>query len=364
MLRTTITMLLLAGASSVGTAQPCNWGSFDASRTNYANAPLTGSVHTVFAGIINTAGGTVVSPTPVLTPGYLSGVDVFFTSLLDSTNGHLSAAEQSALKAWVAGGGTLIVTADYINISATDTFTQSYGIGYTNQQANVAAATTVGAHSQIAGVNVIDYAATVSINHGPDAQVLAIDENGLDFLIVMEPATGFVGGGRVVIWGDHSTLVNGLIGNADNAAFAINLVKWACSPIGPICPNDSASWSNYGAGWPGTFGVPTLTASSNPVVGDSVTVDVQNSLGATTTGFLLLGIAAANTPTALGGTILVAASTIPSILIPTAGVSLTGTIPPDPILCGVPVYLQVLTVDSGGSAGASFTPGLRLDLGS
>src|SRR5262245_4157504 len=42
----------------------------------------------------------------------------------------------------------------------------------------------------------------------------------------------------------------------------------------------AAASTNYGAGWPGTSGVPSLTASSDPVLCAPIMVDVANSRGA------------------------------------------------------------------------------------
>src|SRR5262245_14568273 len=46
-----------------------------------------------------------------------------------------------------------------------------------------------------------------------------------------------------------------------------------------ICLTD-ASWTNYGAGFPGTLGVPAFTARADPELGTTLTLDLGNSLGA------------------------------------------------------------------------------------
>jgi hypothetical protein len=52
------------------------------------------------------------------------------------------------------------------------------------------------------------------------------------------------------------------------------------------------------------------------------------------------------------------------VFIPFGGLQVTGALPADPLLCGASLFLQVVESDPGASHGASFTPGLRLDLGS
>jgi hypothetical protein len=120
----------------------------------------------------------------------------------------------------------------------------------------------------------------------------------------------------------------------------------------------------YGLGWPGTNGIPTLTAMSNPVIGSPMTVQIANSAGSNTTAFLVLGLASADLPTVFGGRFLVQPFSILSLGLPAAGLSVASTIPDDPALCGLAVFLQVLELDSGATKGVSFTPGLRLNLGS
>ena len=94
-------------------AADCVWGSFDGTRVNYAAGVLSsGSGHTTLRGYIMANGDTVAAGTPTLTAAYLDTVDIFYTSLLNQQTGNLSGAEQTALQAWVAAGGTLIVSAD------------------------------------------------------------------------------------------------------------------------------------------------------------------------------------------------------------------------------------------------------------
>jgi hypothetical protein len=75
------------------------------------------------------------------------------------------------------------------------------------------------------------------------------------------------------------------------------------------CPVTSAS--NYGTGWPGTLGVPTLTGSP-PVLCMQTTVSIGNSLGTTTPAVLIVAFYRASIPTVFGGTLLV----LPSFVLP------------------------------------------------
>jgi hypothetical protein len=124
-----------------------------------------------------------------------------------------------------------------------------------------------------------------------------------------------------------------------------------------------ASWNNYGAGWSGTLGVPAFTAQNDPVVGAPLSLDLSNSLGATTIGTLVLGIGKASIPTGKGGTLLVDPLLFIPLSIPASGLTLSGTLPNDPALYGFHLYLQALELDAGASKGISFTQGLDLYLG-
>jgi hypothetical protein len=124
-----------------------------------------------------------------------------------------------------------------------------------------------------------------------------------------------------------------------------------------------ASWQNYSSGWPGTLGVPGFTALNAPVVGQSLALDLTNSLGSTTSGLLALGFAQASIHIKNSGTLLVSPSLWLPLSIPAPDLKISGSIPDDPSLYGLHVYLQALELDAGASKNFSFTPGLDLLFG-
>jgi hypothetical protein len=124
-----------------------------------------------------------------------------------------------------------------------------------------------------------------------------------------------------------------------------------------------ASWSNYGSGFGGTIGIPTIAAQSNPVLGQPITIALGNSRGSTTPGLLLVGAASANILTSKGGTLLVAPLLWIPVSVPSTGLQLPGTIPADVQLCGASGYVQALELDPGAAFGFSFTDGLQLTFG-
>jgi Tol biopolymer transport system component len=128
------------------------------------------------------------------------------------------------------------------------------------------------------------------------------------------------------------------------------------------CPT-SASWSNYGAGYPGTLGVPTLTSNSNPVLGSTFSIDLGDSSSLYTVALLFVGDQRADIPSTWGGHLLVQPTLTVLLGLPPSGAVVRGAIPMEPPLCGVEVDLQAIELDPGAAKGVSFTPGLELVLG-
>jgi hypothetical protein len=124
-----------------------------------------------------------------------------------------------------------------------------------------------------------------------------------------------------------------------------------------------ASWDNYGAGWPGTYGVPAFTARSSPVVGANLKIDLADSAVSTTTALLLIGFTQESVQTGKGGTLLVSPLLFIPLSVPVNGLTLSGMVPDDPSLYGFHLYLQALELDRGASKGMSFTRGLDLFFG-
>ena len=128
-----------------------------------------------------------------------------------------------------------------------------------------------------------------------------------------------------------------------------------------LAPSTSASWTNYGAGHPGTLQVPSLTMATTPIAGAVARIQIGNSLGTPTLAALVLGSARATAPTPFGGMLLVA----PAVVLPVA-LSVTGELLPLPLhtqLCGQMLNLQAVELDLGASHGVAFSAGLELMIG-
>lgn len=125
----------------------------------------------------------------------------------------------------------------------------------------------------------------------------------------------------------------------------------------------SATATNYGAGLAGTYGEPTLTTRTPPVSGRPCVLDVSNSRQWWTVGLLMVGASSAEIPTQAGGMLLVDAALFDLIPFTPWSATIPSTVPADPSVVGVTVYLQVIELDPGAAKGLSFTPGLALMIG-
>ncbi len=152
-----------------------------------------------------------------------------------------------------------------------------------------------------------------------------------------------------------SSVASNLVGNDTNTARDVFAYE-------PCCTVDAA-WSNYGAGFPGSTGVPSFISRVDPVLGTRLTLDLANSYGNETLGLLLVGLQEASIPTIWGGDLLVLPRSASLLIVRWIGISIESEIPDHHALCGLEYFLQALEIDPGAARGVSFTAGLKLLLG-
>jgi Tol biopolymer transport system component len=124
-----------------------------------------------------------------------------------------------------------------------------------------------------------------------------------------------------------------------------------------------AAWTNYGDGFSGRFGEPSIALSALPRRSLDVSLTIGNSSGLYSVVALLIGVASQSLPTNLGGTLLVQPLEVMVLPITPFGSDYPFTVPPDGDLPGVHVYLQALELDPWAAKGVSFTPGLDATIG-
>jgi hypothetical protein len=121
---------------------------------------------------------------------------------------------------------------------------------------------------------------------------------------------------------------------------------------------------NYGAGWPGTLGVPTLTASGPAILGTTIQIQVGNASGVDTYGCLFVGHQPSALPTPYGGTLLVDPTATASLHpLPVGGATIDWKIPQDITWCGMDAYAQLVHDDVAATHGIAFSQGLHVIVG-
>jgi len=127
----------------------------------------------------------------------------------------------------------------------------------------------------------------------------------------------------------------------------------------------SARWLNYGSGFAGPHPIPVFTSNAAPVLGSTITLTFGNSSGIPVNALVFLGVHDASVALPWGATFLVDLSTSLRFLVSfgAGGGALPGTVPSDPALAGLSVFLQALEYDVAVPHKLSFTPGLELHFG-
>jgi len=276
-----------AGLLVPSVADAAVWGSFDVSRINYADGCLNCMNKTMLVELIEANGDIVAMGTPELTSEYLDLVDVFYTSMLSSNTGDLSAGEQTALQEWIAGGGTLIVTAEFVTSlgigPAYETFTSTYGVTNYAEVGESDMVAPTGMHPIVNGVTMVQWDFNATFEVGKDAAVLGNDAMKNLFMAVLEPDTEFCEGGRIFVIGDHNIFANPFIAEQDNTLLADNLIDWAATSF-EGCPGDTTGTDGTSTGGDTTTGDDTTGGSSTTIDPGDVTTGSVTTAADSTSG--------------------------------------------------------------------------------
>lgn len=125
----------------------------------------------------------------------------------------------------------------------------------------------------------------------------------------------------------------------------------------------NADWRNYGAGFPGTIGVPGISIAADPVLGTDATLLISNSAGMATVGTLIVGLMPASVPQPWGGDLLVTPVQLIGLNLPGPVTQLPWHVDYVEAHEGASLFLQVIESDPGAQYGVSSTPGLELRFG-
>jgi len=197
------------------------------------------------------------------------------------------------------------------------------------------------------------------------------DTNGREDIFVHDRSTGTTtrvsvdSNGTEANADSHRTRISGSGAAVAFQSFASNLVSGDTNNCADMFVNgsDFAAWTNYGAGFPGTHGVPAFTSSGDPTLGTTITLDLANSSGVPTSGLLFAGVQRATLHTNRGGDLLLLPLLALPITFAYGGNQYFWSIPADATLAGLTIDLQAVEADAGAALGVSFTPGLELAVG-
>ena len=158
----------------------------------------------------------------------------------------------------------------------------------------------------------------------------------------------------------------GVVGNGtlSGAGYFVSLAPKTVP--GGECPCDSlASSTSLGGGKPGSVGIPELSSNSVPVPGQNDVLALKNALvGASP--FLLWGLDQAAIPFDEGILHMSDPHLVPMPVVSGLGqVGIGWTVPSNPAICGVSIYVQAMFIDPGASGGyyTAQSNGLELVIG-
>jgi len=153
----------------------------------------------------------------------LSNWDILVVGIGSCVNGPYTAAEVSAIQAFVSNGGGLLVLGDNPSVwpDHIDPITQAFGT--TTAVADIDPDdlffSSFAPHPIFQGINQIYYRAAGELDGSPPSSEVA-------FTSLSEPVVNVVNGLRVVITGDINVFDNTYINNADNVPFLLNVFHY------------------------------------------------------------------------------------------------------------------------------------------
>ncbi len=256
-----------------------------------------------------------------------------------------------------------------------DVFARDLGSGTTERVSVDSSGAEAGASSSYDGIPSISSDGSVVAFQSDAMNLVTGDMNGVPDVFVHDRNTGTTERVSVDSAGAESKGASGLSASisGDGHAIAFSSIASDLIPadfnavedvfVHQLCAVD-ASWSNYGAGFPGKNGIPSLTAQSDPILGTTLSVDMGSSAKGWSIAALLVGTQEASIPMRKGGDLRVLLDIAVIILaLPSTGLTIDEDIDDDRTLCGLEFFAQSFVVDPDAAKGQSASAGLKLVLG-
>jgi len=192
-------------------------GTFDSSRINYTGGVLETGDYATIRGELSSRGDTISSLT-TLDSSSLSRVNVFYTSLLNTSTGVLADSEKTALESWVKGGGTLFAAGDGSSwFTAYNSFLNPFSITIGPTDASTGTATISDTSSKIISgsngtVGNFDFFLAGFYGSGTFTTLATYNDNP----VLIQKTYGK---GQIVAIGDHNLFTDSHIGTNGKALF-------------------------------------------------------------------------------------------------------------------------------------------------
>jgi hypothetical protein len=211
---------------------------------------------------------------------------------------------------------------------------------------------------------------------------------GTTYQLQLWGCTAVAGGPAILQWQIQGTLIGSpFVLPTVTQQWVQNTATWTASATGTVeiairnlntarYPNDFyiddvamtgcvACWTNYGDGFPGAIGVPSIYLTGVPSLGLQVNIQMVTVRASAEFAIVVLGFASQSVPTPFGGTLLVQPMSTVGAALPAmpAPFGLPLSIPPLAALVGTHVYAQFAHTDATAAQGWAFSRGLDLVVG-
>jgi len=211
---------------------------------------------------------------------------------------------------------------------------------------------------------------------------------GTTYQLQLWGCTAVAGGPAILQWQVQGALIGSpFVLPTTTAQWVQNTATWTATTTGAVevairnlntarFPNDFyvddvsmtgclACWTNYGDGFPGAIGVPSIYLTGTPAIGQQADLQMVTVRASAEFAIVALGFAPTSQPTPFGGTLLVQAASTATFVTPPmpTAFALVLRFPPLPALVGGRLYAQFAHSDPTAAQAWAFSRGLELIVG-
>ena len=186
-------------------------------------------IYSALTGLLTGSGFTMTTTAAGLNHISLTPYQIIVVNAACAYTSAYTAAEVTAINAFVNGGGGLFLIGDNTAIWPANYNLVSAAFGVTAAVVNTTGTmTSFSAHPITAGVASLTMASGGTLTVGAPSSTIGLDPSSRPILAVATPGVG-----KVVTYGDANTCDNNNIGVANNQVFCLNVFNWltTTSPV-------------------------------------------------------------------------------------------------------------------------------------